>query len=41
MSYDQFAVDNNFVAVAPIHFDLTDNDTYNEMGGWNIQDIKI
>ncbi|HPN38047.1 MAG TPA: 5'/3'-nucleotidase SurE [Melioribacteraceae bacterium] len=31
---DQFAVINNYVAVTPIHFDLTDYTTYEKMKDW-------
>jgi 5'/3'-nucleotidase len=34
---DQAAVRNNYVSVSPIHFDLTDYDTYNKMKDWNIE----
>lgn len=34
---DQFAIKNNYVAVTPIHFDLTDYKTYKEMKKWNIE----
>jgi 5'-nucleotidase len=34
---DQFAIKNNYVAVTPIHFDLTDYKTYEEMKKWNIE----
>lgn len=34
--YDQHAVVNDYVAVTPIHFDLTDNETYEEMSAWGI-----
>lgn len=33
---DQHAVKNGFATVTPIHFDLTDYPTYNEMQNWNI-----
>ncbi len=31
---DQFAVQNNYVSVTPIHFDLTDYNTYNKIKDW-------
>ena len=34
---DQLAIKNNFVSVTPIHFDLTDYDTYEELKKWNIE----
>ena len=34
---DQLAIKNNFVSVTPIHFDLTDYDTYDDMKKWNIE----
>jgi len=33
---DQNAVRNNYVAVTPIHFDLTDYDTYESMKSWSL-----
>lgn len=33
---DQVAVKNGFVSVSPIHFDLTDYSTFEEMKNWNI-----
>jgi 5'-nucleotidase len=37
---DQIAIKKNYVAVTPIHFDLTDYDTYEKMKNWNIEDKK-
>ena len=34
---DQFAIKNNYVAVTPIHFDLTDYKTYENMKKLNIE----
>ena len=34
---DQIAIKNNFVSITPIHFDLTDYDTYEAMKSWNIE----
>jgi len=36
---DQGAVKQNYVSVTPIHFDLTDYDTYNKIKQWNIEKI--
>lgn len=36
---DQYAVRNNFVSVSPIHFDLTDYETYNKMKDWKIEEL--
>jgi 5'-nucleotidase len=33
---DQIAVKNNYVAVTPIHFDLTDYKTFEEIKSWNL-----
>ncbi len=38
---DQVAVMNNYVSVSPIHFDLTDFDSYNDMARWQFASIKI
>ncbi len=37
---DQFAVLNNYVAVTPIHFDLTDYKTYEEMKNWKLNFLE-
>lgn len=37
---DQIAVKNNYVAVTPIHFDLTDYQTFEELKGWNLFNNK-
>jgi 5'-nucleotidase len=37
METDQFAIKNNYVSVTPIHFDLTDYETYEKMKGWDIE----
>ena len=34
---DQLAIKNKFVSVTPIHFDLTDYDTFKKMKNWNIE----
>ncbi len=34
---DQNAVKNGYAAITPIHFDLTDYTTYNEMKNWKIE----
>ncbi len=36
---DQFAVRQNYVSVTPIHFDLTDYETYETMKEWNLENI--
>lgn len=36
---DQGAINKNFVSVTPIHFDLTDYETYNKMSSWNIENL--
>ena len=36
LEYDQFAVKNNYIAVTPIHFDLTDYKTFDKMKDWNL-----
>jgi 5'-nucleotidase len=37
---DQFAIRNNYVSVTPIHFDLTDYGTFEEMKNWNIENLS-
>ena len=39
LTLDQFAVKQKYVSVTPIHFDLTDHETYNLMGGWKIDSL--
>jgi len=34
---DQIAIKNKFVSVTPIHFDLTDYDTFQKMKSWGIE----
>ena len=36
---DQAAIRNNYVSVSPIHFDLTDYDTFEKMKSWNIEEL--
>jgi len=37
LTYDQKAIKENYISVTPIHFDLTDYETYNQMQKWNIE----
>jgi len=39
LNLDQFAVAQNYVSVTPIHFDLTDYKTYDEMSEWKIDSL--
>ena len=36
---DQAAIKNNYVSVTPVHFDLTDYETYNKMKKWGIEEV--
>ena len=36
---DQAAIKNKYVSVSPIHFDLTDYDTFEKMKSWNIETL--
>lgn len=36
---DQRAIKNNYVSVTPIHFDLTDHETFEKMKSWNIEKV--
>ena len=36
---DQSAIKNKFVSVTPIHFDLTDYETFEKMKSWNIEKL--
>ncbi len=37
---DHFAVKNNYVAITPVHFDLTDYSAFKEMQNWGVNKIK-
>ncbi|MDP1995073.1 MAG: 5'/3'-nucleotidase SurE [Ignavibacteria bacterium] len=39
ISLDQGAVREKYVSVTPIHFDLTDHETYDQMSGWKIDSL--
>ncbi|MCK5087654.1 MAG: 5'/3'-nucleotidase SurE, partial [Melioribacteraceae bacterium] len=36
---DHFAIENDYVAITPIHFDLTDYEMYDRMKSWNVENI--
>jgi len=36
---DQFAVRSNYISVTPIHFDLTDYETYDTMKSWELEKL--
>ncbi len=38
---DQVAVQNNYISITPIHFDLTDYKVYEELKEWNLEEIKL
>ena len=40
LEFDQVAIKNNYVAVTPIHFDLTDYETYDKLKTWDIEERK-
>jgi len=33
---DEHAIENNYISITPIHFDLTDQKTYNNLKTWNL-----
>lgn len=37
---DQIAVKNDYVAITPVHFDLTDYEVFEELKHWNLSSIK-
>jgi 5'-nucleotidase len=39
METDQAAIRKNYVSVSPIHFDLTDYETFERMKNWNIENL--
>ena len=39
LDVDQVAIKKNFVSVTPIHFDLTDYETFNQMKNWDIEKV--
>lgn len=38
---DQIALNNNYVSITPIHFDLTDYEMFNEMKNWGIDKLSL
>jgi len=36
---DHFAIENDYVAITPIHFDLTDYEMYDKMKSWNVENM--
>lgn len=36
---DQVAIKKNFVSITPIHFDLTDYETFDKMKSWNVENL--
>ena len=36
---DQVAIRNNYVSITPIHFDLTDYDTFKKMKNWHVESL--
>ncbi len=40
LKFDQIAIKNNYVAVTPVHFDLTDYKTYEDLQTWDLSSIK-
>lgn len=39
LEIDQVAIKNNYVSVSPIHFDLTDYETYEKLKEWNFEKL--
>ncbi len=39
LCFDQHAMKNKYVSVTPIHFDLTDYETYEKMKAWEIEKL--
>lgn len=39
LEYDQAAVKKNYVSISPIHFDLTDYQTYDTMKNWKLENL--
>lgn len=39
LEFDQAAIRNNYVSVTPIHFDLTDYKTFEQMKEWKIENL--
>ncbi len=38
---DQFAIKNDYASVTPIHFDLTDYETFEKIKNWNLDELKV
>ncbi len=41
MELDQFAVKKNFISITPVHFDVTDYDSFDKMKEWNLDSIEL
>jgi 5'-nucleotidase len=39
LEYDQAAIKKNYVSVSPIHFDLTDYQTFDKMKNWKLENL--
>jgi len=37
IDFDQAAIKQNYISVTPIHFDLTDFETFDDMKKWEIE----
>ncbi len=40
ITFDQIAIKNNYVAITPVHFDLTDYNMFEELKNWNLSSSK-
>lgn len=34
---DEFAIENDFISITPVHFDLTDRNTFNNLKTWDLE----
>lgn len=41
LEQDQFAVKNGYASITPVHFDVTDYDSFDKMQNWNLDSIGI
>jgi len=41
LELDQFAVKNGFVSITPVHFDVTDYDSFNKMQEWDLDSLEL
>ena len=41
LELDQFAVKNDYASITPVHFDVTDYDSFEAMQTWDLHSIEL